>query len=162
MIHDPSKTKLLGINFFLKDGSQVFIKNNMNMEKTMEEVLDQVIMKDNINELVQICYGDASLAGWHKEVPKDVEKYLQATQLMLIVSEISEAMEGVRKDLKDEKLTHRSAVEVELADAIIRIADFCGRWNLDLGGAVMEKLKYNKSRQDHKPENRQKDGGKKF
>lgn len=119
-------------------------------------------MKQNINELVDICYNDAKSAGWHKEVAPDVVKFLQATQLMLMVSEISEAMEGVRKDLKDEKLTHRTAVEVELADAIIRIADFCGRWQLDLGGAVVEKLAYNKSRSDHKPEERAKQNGKKF
>jgi hypothetical protein len=119
-------------------------------------------MQDFINSLVEICYNDAKQAGWHKEVSPETIKYLQATQLMLMVSEISEAMEGVRKDLMDEKLPHRLAVEVELADAIIRIADFCGRWNLDLGGAVVEKLTYNKLRQDHKLENRAKDGGKKF
>lgn len=122
----------------------------------------QYYMRDFVNALTEICYGDAKAAGWHKEVPPDVVKYLQATQLMLMVSEISEAMEGVRKDLKDEKLTHRSAVEVELADAIIRIADFCGRWGLDLGGAVVEKLAYNKSRSDHRPEERAKQNGKKF
>ena len=41
--------------------------------------------------------------------------------LCLIHSEISEAMEGARKDLMDTHLTHRSMMEVELADAIIRI-----------------------------------------
>ncbi len=119
-------------------------------------------MKENINELVALCYGNAKAAGWHKEVPKEVEGYLQATQLMLMVSEISEALEYLRKDLMDSHLPHRKGVEVECADLQIRLADFCGRWNLDLGGAVVEKLEYNKSRLDHKPENRAKDGGKKF
>jgi hypothetical protein len=130
-------------------------------ENTIQLIIDE-ITAHTVNKLVEVCYGDAKAAGWHKEVPPETVKYLQATQLMLMVSEISEAMEGVRKDLKDEKLTHRPAVEVELADALIRIADFCGRWNLDLGGAVVEKLAYNKSRSDHKPENREKEGGKKF
>ncbi len=119
-------------------------------------------MKESINELVAVCYGNAAKAGWHKEVSPDVEGYLKATQLMLMVSEIAEAMEGARKGLMDDHLKNRPMVEVELADAIIRIADFCGRWGLDLGGAVVEKLEYNKSRSDHKPENRAKEGGKKF
>jgi hypothetical protein len=33
---------------------------------------------------------------------------------------------------------------------------------LDLGGAIAEKLAYNASRADHKPENRIKPGGKTF
>ena len=51
--------------------------------------------------------------------------------------------------------------EVELADTVIRIMDYAGRWGLDIGGAIMEKLEYNKNRADHKIENR-KLGGKKF
>ena len=81
---------------------------------------------------------------------------------MLIVSEVAEAMEGVRKDLKDDHLPERSMEEVELADTVIRIMDYAGRWGLDIGGAIMEKLEYNKNRADHKIENRKLDGGKKF
>lgn len=43
--------------------------------------------------------------------------------LMLAVSELSEALEGHRKNLPDDKLPHRSMVEVELADFIIRMLD---------------------------------------
>jgi hypothetical protein len=62
----------------------------------------------------------------------------------------------------DDHLPHRFMAEVELADAVIRIADYCGRFGYDLGGAIEEKLEYNRHRADHKIENRQKDGGKKF
>ncbi len=71
-------------------------------------------------------------------------------------------MEGERKDLMDDHIKHRKMAEVELADAVIRIADYCGRWGYDLGGAIVDKLEYNKSRADHKLENRAKEGGKKF
>lgn len=81
---------------------------------------------------------------------------------MLIVSEIAEAMEGERKDLMDDKLPHRKMAEVELADAVIRICDYCGKYNYDLQGAVLEKLEYNRVRPDHKPEARAAEGGKKW
>ena len=81
---------------------------------------------------------------------------------MLITSEIAEAMEGARKNLMDSHLKNRKMFEVELADAIIRIFDTAGKYNIDLGGAFVEKLEYNLNREDHKLENREKDGGKKF
>ena len=43
--------------------------------------------------------------------------------LQLVNREISEATEGDRKDLMDDHLPHRKAVEVELADALIRLLD---------------------------------------
>ena len=46
--------------------------------------------------------------------------------LCLIHSEISEAMEGERKGLMDDKLPHRKMAEVELVDALIRIFNGTG------------------------------------
>lgn len=82
--------------------------------------------------------------------------------LCLIHSEISEAMEGARKNLLDDKLPDRPMLEVELADAVIRIFDMAGGLNLDLAGAIADKLAYNAQRADHKPENRAAAGGKTF
>ena len=82
-------------------------------------------------------------------------------KLMLIVTEIAEAKEGHRKDLMDNHLPHRKMIEVELADAMIRIGDLAGRLGLDLGGAVVDKLAYNANRKDHKIENRRAENGKK-
>lgn len=81
---------------------------------------------------------------------------------MLIVSEIAEAMEGTRKNLMDDKLPHRKMEEVEMADALIRILDYCEGHGLDIEGAYQEKMAYNAVRPDHKPENRVLAGGKKF
>ena len=77
---------------------------------------------------------------------KAVEKAFVAQLLALIHSEISEALEADRKDLMDDKLPHRTGLEVELADALIRIFDMAGGLGMDLGGAVEEKLEYNRSR----------------
>ena len=82
--------------------------------------------------------------------------------LMLMVSEISEAMEGERKNLMDDKLLHRKMAEVELADTVIRILDYAGGHGYDLGGAIAEKLAYNATRADHKPKARIAKGGKKW
>lgn len=82
--------------------------------------------------------------------------------LCLIHSEISEAMEGHRTNSMDDKLPHRPMLEVELADAVIRICDMAGGLGLDLDGAIQEKLEYNKNRADHKIENRLAENGKKF
>lgn len=109
-----------------------------------------------LNLLRDTCHADAVNAGWHKSPRED------GTFLALIHSEISEALEGERKGLMDDKIPSRKMAEVELADAIIRIMDYCGLKGYDIGGAVVEKLAYNKTRADHKPENRAKEGGKKW
>jgi NTP pyrophosphatase (non-canonical NTP hydrolase) len=83
-------------------------------------------------------------------------------KLALIHSEVSEALEGARKNRMDDHLPHRKSIEVELADAVIRIADLAGALGLDLGGAIAEKMAYNAQRADHKPENRAANGGKAF
>ena len=85
-----------------------------------------------------------------------------AQKLCLIHSEISEAMEGHRKGLMDDKLPHRPMMEVELADAVIRIFDLAGALDFDLGGAIAEKMAFNAQRPDHKLENRVAEGGKAY
>lgn len=112
--------------------------------------------ESSTNQLVKLCHGLAKDAGWHDN-PREV-----GTLLALVHSEISEAMEGFRKDLMDDHLPHRKMAEVELADAVIRIFDLAGKEGFDLGGALVEKLAYNTKRPDHKKENREKTNGKKF
>lgn len=54
--------------------------------------------------------------------------------LMLVVSEVAEAMEGERKGLMDTHLPDRPMAEVELADVVIRLADIAGAYLHDIDG----------------------------
>lgn len=112
------------------------------------------------------CHRLAAQSGWWNTKdgtridPNDPNVF--GTKIALIHSEVSEALEGGRKGVADDHLPHRPSVEVELADALIRIFDTAGAMGLDLAGAVVEKLAYNQSRADHRPENRYAEGGKVF
>lgn len=124
---------------------------------------------DGLTDTQWLCHGLAEKSGWwlDTETGDDVRewpgKHFNAwvsAKLMLVVSEVAEAMEGHRKGLQDDHLPHRSMLEVELADTVIRILDLAGGLNLDIAGAVVEKLAYNQQRADHKLENRIAQGGK--
>lgn len=136
------------------------------------------IVADAVTFLVEACHQASATAGWWgawsaegQAFPDDVRevranrrfgKLIVSQKLCLIHSEISEALEGARKDKMDDHLPHRTSIEVELADAVIRIADLAGALGLNLGDAVAEKMAYNAQRADHKPENRAAAGGKVF
>jgi NTP pyrophosphatase (non-canonical NTP hydrolase) len=116
-----------------------------------------------INELAKQIYFDNVEAGWWHDIQTGEEIKRNVGELLCLVhSEISEALEGYRKDLQDSHLPNRKSFEVELADAIIRILDIAGAHNLDLDGAIREKREYNKNRADHKLTNRRAQTGKKF
>lgn len=102
-------------------------------------------------------------AGWYTDLSTGKRMQRNVPEMLaLIHSEISEALEGYRKMLMDDHLPERLMIEVELADAVIRIMDLAGYLDLDLGAAVREKFAYNQTRADHKIENRRGEHGKKI
>lgn len=134
-------------------------------------------MEVKINDLVKEIHSNNVKAGWwnigninlvevihnpQDEIMERLGRALVAEKLCLTHSEVSEGMEGHRKNLMDDKLPNRPMLEVELADAVIRIFDLCGALDLDIQGAIYEKLDFNKNREDHKIENRLKQNGKKY
>ena len=112
-----------------------------------------------LDELCITVYRDNLLAGWWDQADNPL---VVPTKIALVHSELSEALEAHRKDLMDDKLPHHPGIAVELADAVIRILDLCGHLDIKLGSILAEKAKFNATRADHKPENRQVKGGKKY
>ena len=78
--------------------------------------------------------------------PEDVDDIFIAKQCMMIVSEVTEVMEAVRKDKGEEEITK------EFADIIIRTLDLyagmveAGYTRLSLDQALREKVDFNKTR----------------
>lgn len=91
----------------------------------------------------------ASDKGWEHENA--------AEKIALMHSELSEALEYLRDPGKgmSDHIPEFYGVEEELADCIIRILDFAEAWGLRVPGALVAKVKFNRTR-EHKH------GGKRF
>jgi NTP pyrophosphatase (non-canonical NTP hydrolase) len=122
---------------------------------------DAAIIADGLELLMRRIH-KANEKWWHDLHTGEPKKRNVGEMLMLAVSELSEAMEGHRKDLMDDKLPHRKMFEVELADTCIRIFDMAQGLGIDLVGAIIEKHAFNQHRPDHKPEARLAPGGKAY
>lgn len=137
----------------------------MNLTRTEATALLETCNIDDVaealNNMSALCRGLNDM-WWHDITTGELLDRNKGELLALIHSEISEVLEGERKNLQDDKLPHRKMAEVELADALVRIFDYAGGFGYDLGGAFVEKLRYNLLRADHKPENRAQFDGKKF
>ena len=113
------------------------------------------------NTLSRDVYANNVKAGWFKDpITGRTLKVDPLQKLMLMVTEISECAEGVRKNIPDTHLPDRSMEEVELADVLIRLFEYAGWRDLDLGGAFVDKVHYNAIRADHQMANRKLPGGK--
>jgi len=87
----------------------------------------------SLNELSAICHSIAKEKGFWDE-PRNIGE-----ALMLIVTELAEAMEGYRHQDSDN-------FREELADTFIRLFDLCGGLNIDIAGEIEKKSNKNKNR----------------
>jgi NTP pyrophosphatase (non-canonical NTP hydrolase) len=99
----------------------------------------------DIKTLIQESNSTARGKGWWDEWDDAREKptrmnNLLATKLFLASSELTEAMENLRSQ------GHPDHLAEELADAMIRIADFAGQMDIDLDEALTLKMEKNKKR----------------
>jgi NTP pyrophosphatase (non-canonical NTP hydrolase) len=102
----------------------------------------------DIKELSRIIRKNNEEKGWESAGPE-----LFMEKMMLIVSEISEAVEHYREGWKLDQVFYSAGspmkpdgIPIEMADAIIRILDWCEANNVDIEEALLEKMEYNESR----------------
>lgn len=112
-----------------------------------------------LNEASQIIHEANKQKGFYDE-PREI-----GTLLMLVVSELAEALEADRKDkhtdfeaykiklnskpIKQSSLFQeyiKDTFEDEITDAIIRLFDLCGYMNIDIEKHIDLKLRYNQER----------------
>ncbi len=105
--------------------------------------------------IVALSMATSQKAGWWYEKDGVTPKDRNVGEIIALMhSELSEALEAHRRNLMDDKLTHRRGLEVEFADLLLRIADTAGKLGLDVAGALIEKNRFNEIREDHKRETR--------
>jgi len=86
-----------------------------------------------IKQWCEVCHGVAKEKGfWQKE--RNVGE-----ALMLVVTELAEAMEGYRHQDHDN-------FREELADTYIRLFDLCGGLGIDIESEIAKKVEKNKGR----------------
>jgi NTP pyrophosphatase (non-canonical NTP hydrolase) len=100
----------------------------------LQETNTESEIKDmSLNELCEYCHSIAKSKGfWEKE--RNIGE-----ALMLVVTELAEAMEGYRHQDNDN-------FREELADAFIRLMDLCGGLGIDIEGEIAKKSLKNKNR----------------
>lgn len=117
----------------------------MNYESALDFIGSFTITQANV-------YETAQAKGWYENgSPNEGER------IALMHSELSEALEAIRKDpdKPSEHIPCFTGLEEELADVVIRIMDFAQHKNLQVAQAILAKAAYNRTR-PHKH------GGKKF
>lgn len=100
----------------------------------MEKLKNDMVIRQAFSDLTRYIAANNRNKGfnWKRE------DFPKASVLM--ISEIIEAVDEDRRFGKDTKITE------ELADAIIRILDFAGQMDWDIGSSLLNKVEYNKQR----------------
>jgi|SRR5215510_731908 len=85
----------------------------------------------------------------NSQLYKRIILLFNAEKIALSHSELSEALERYRKnpDAMDEHCPDFLNVEIEFADTVIRILEFCQRRNLRIGEAIIAKHNFNLTRE---------------
>lgn len=149
------------------DATLAMVKaSEYSVAELMEHEGFRQMLRNSLSLLVGTCHSAARQAGWwvNAKTGENVRDnpLCFSNKLALIHSEISEAMEGDRKGLPDDKLPQYEMRCVELGDALIRILDTAGGFGMPLSDATIDKMIFNLVRPDHKLTARAADNGKAY
>lgn len=113
---------------------------------------------ESLNDLRDLClqiakdhgFTDASIgediALIHSELSEALEEHRKGRESEWIWYENEFGGPAEWRDPITERLNKPCGIPIEMADAIIRILHFCGKHDIDIGRAVLEKIEYNKTR----------------
>lgn len=111
------------------------INNELDFEELRKGILSGIALAHN-NAVAKGFWDNA-----------DDSLIAKSGRLMLMVSELGEACEAQRKGIEhSEHIPEFTGEEEELADVIIRILDYAGRYKLRLANALITKMQYNATR----------------
>ena len=112
-----------------------------------EEQFDEAIIIEGVLTLCERAFDNSEKHGFWEGTPRpDIPAETCGSKIALMHSELSEALEGVRKPGPDKHCPEFTNEEIELADVLIRIGDYAAAKKLRLAEAVIAKMKFNESR----------------
>jgi hypothetical protein len=115
----------------------------------------------NLDDYARECHA-ANMQWWKNPATGEVINRNFGELIALCHSELSESLEGHRKNLMDDKLPQYPMWQVEIIDALIREFDLLSAHGVPVEEIFRAKMAYNAQRLDHKPENRLLPGGKAY
>jgi len=118
----------------------------------------------NINELTKDIHKNAVEHGWweeersfgeiialcHSELSEALEEYRNCKPIRYYVCDghiCTDDCNTCENDCRHERDDKPEGLEIELADTIIRILDYCGHVGIDIEEAIRIKHEYNKTRE---------------
>lgn len=112
---------------------------------------DQLPVVAALNLLTEACFSNSVDKGFYDDFPPNDNEQAQlaykSMKIALMHSELSEALEALRKPGGvDKHCPEFPNLDIELADVLIRVFDFCGANDINIGAAVFNKMAANAAR----------------
>lgn len=141
------------------DAYSINVKNGFSCDLLIDEFEDWFMMMTT----GEYGYADTPARGKFKPIFDMFRNARVGLKLALVMSELGETLEAVRKNLgPDSHIPEFTSEEAEVADAVIRLMNYAKDRKLRLAEAIVAKNEFNRNREDHSKEGRAAVHGKRF